>query len=434
MAVAKSGLLSPLQQTLLPVNQSALVVGGGIAGMTSALGLAQQGFAVALVEESDRLGGHAAKLNRTADGEKVSEYLSSLIRQVTADRRITVCLKSTVANVEGFVGNFTTDIATASASHTIAHGIAILATGAQEHRPREYLYGEHAAVVTHLEMDAMFRKNDARIHQAADIVFIQCVGSREDQHPYCSKVCCTHSIQSALTIKETNPAANVYILYRDIRTYGRREELYRKARKKGVIFFRYSADEKPQVTAAGKQVRVEFKDRILNCRLAVDADLLCLATAIVAHDNTRLSRLFKVPVDADGWLLEAHQKLRPVDVATDGLFLCGMAHYPKPIEESIIQARAAASRAVTCLAMDSIRVGGIVSKIDPKLCSGCKGCLNVCPFGAITFCDEEQIAEVNPALCKGCGACAAACPSEAPLVMGFTNNQLYAQIKNAFAG
>jgi heterodisulfide reductase subunit A len=262
-------------------------------------------------------------------------------------------------------------------------------------------------------------------------VFIQCVGSRDEERPYCSKVCCTHSVKRAIEFKKRNPNANVAILYRDIRTYGKNEDLYREARAAGVLFFSYSADQKPEIKPDGQRVIVEFVDRILGRKLAVKADILSLASAIVSHWDHSLAQLFKVPLDSDGWLLEAHQKLRPVDFANDGIFLCGMAHYPKPIEESIAQAQAAAARAATVLALESIKVGGIVTDIRAELCSGCLGCINVCPYGAITFDDQKYVVKVNAALCKGCGACAAVCPSEAPALMGFNNNQLYAQIKSA---
>jgi heterodisulfide reductase subunit A len=216
-----------------------------------------------------------------------------------------------------------------------------------------------------------------------------------------------------------------------MRTYGQKEDLYQEARAAGVLFFTYSLDEKPVVSADGSQVNVEFTDRILGRKIAVRADLLCLAAAIVSHKDQALAQFFKVPLDIDGWFLEAHQKLRPVDFANDGVFLCGMAHYPKPIEESIAQAKAASARAVTILSRENIKVGGNVSEIVPELCSGCLGCINVCPYEAITFDQEKFVAQVNQALCKGCGACAAACPSEAPILMGFDNNQLYAQIKSA---
>ena len=431
MAVAKAALFNPLQQTELPISHAALVVGGGVAGLTAALSLSRQGYPVHLVEKTGQLGGNACGLNKAFQDENIQDFITDLIRQVESEKRINVNLNSEIGNVDGFVGNFTTDLINGFSRQSIEHGVAILATGAREYAPQEYLYGEHTAVVTHLKMDELLRNDDLRVRQAGDVVFIQCVGSRDEKHPYCSKVCCTHSIKSALELKTRNPDTNVYILYRDIRTYGVREDLYREARRRGVLFFRYDPDEKPVVTANGKKVTVTFNDRILDRRLCVDADILCLATSIVAHDDRSLSQRFKVPVDADGWLLEAHQKLRPVEFATEGIFLCGLAHYPKPIEESIAQAQAAAAKALTVLAQDSIKVGGIVTHIVPELCSGCLGCINVCPYAAITFNTEKKIAEVNPALCKGCGACAAACPSEAAVLMGFNNRQLYAQIKSA---
>ncbi len=433
MAAAKAFLASPLQETDLPVDRGALVVGGGIAGLTAALALSRQGYPVHLVDRDKALGGQARRLNTAFQGEPVGAFLEEKIRQVQADERIHVHLETTVAGVEGFVGNFETTLHAKDGSTTVRHGVALLATGAEEYRPSEYLYRQHPAVVTQLEMDALLRQDDVHIDQANDVVFIQCVGSRNAQRPYCSKVCCTHSIKNALAVKARNPEANVYILYRDIRTYGTREDLYRQAREAGILFFRCAPEDPPRVQSAGGRVEVVFADPILGRRMAVEADLLCLATAIVAPAETELARLFKVPLDADGWLLEAHQKLRPVEFATEGVFLCGMCHYPKPIEESIAQAQAAAAKALTVLASDTIRVGGVVSYIDPRYCSGCLGCIQVCPYAAITYDPEARVAVVNQALCKGCGACAAACPSEAPVLLGFSNPQLYAQIRSAVA-
>jgi heterodisulfide reductase subunit A len=431
--VAKANHLTQLTQTDLSVTQSALVVGGGIAGMTAAVSLANQGYPVDLVEKSESLGGNALKLQKTHKNEEIGSLVKELVNAVESDNRITLHSSTTIAGVEGFVGNFKTKLRNASSIKTIEHGVAILATGAKEYTPNEYLYGDHLAVMTQLEIDDLFRNNDPRIEKSENVVFIQCVGSRDDQHPYCSKVCCTHSIKCALDFKHINPDKNVYVLYRDVRTYGKKEDLYREARAAGILFFTYSQDEKPAVSPHGDQVLVEFADRILNRKIAVKADILCLATAIVSHWDQTLAQFFKVPLDTDGWFLEAHQKLRPVDFANDGIFLCGMAHYPKPIEESISQAKAAASRAEMVLAQKNIKVGGIVSHIPPELCSGCLGCINVCPYGAIEFNHEQYAAEVNQALCKGCGACAAACPSEAPMLMGFNNEQLYAQIKSALS-
>jgi heterodisulfide reductase subunit A len=401
--------------------------------MTAALALARQRYAVHIVEQSEGLGGNARRLHRTYRGEDVSAYVDELIEAVKSDDRIRIHLNTTIANVSGFIGNFKTELARHSASETIEHGVAILATGAKEHQTDQYLYGQHPAVVTQLELDRLFKQNDPRLNAAENVVFIQCVDSREPDRPYCSKVCCTHSIKSAVEFKDLNADINVYVLYRDIRTYGRREDIYREARARGVLFFRYDPDHKPTVKANENRVEVIFNDPILERHLSVAADLVCLATGIDSNRSMELARQFKVPLDSDGWLQEAHQKLRPVDFANDGVFVCGMAHYPKPIDESIAQARAAASRALTVLAMDRINVGGVVSEIQPELCSGCLGCIEVCPFGAIAFNTERKIAEVNPALCKGCGACSAACPSEAVVLKGFNHQQLYAQINSALA-
>lgn len=433
MAVGKSALLKPLHQKDLPVHQSALVVGGGVAGITAALTLARQGYPVHLVERSDRLGGHARKLLYTAGGEYVSRKMEMLLEALYAESRIKIHLRSMVSNVTGFVGNFKTEIQSGSHSELLEHGVAILATGALEYRPEEYCFGEHPAVVTQLELDELLQKNDIRLNQIEEVAFIQCVGSRDERRPYCSKVCCTHSLISALEILKRNPQAKVSILYRDLRAYGLRESLYQEARSRGVLFFRYAQDQKPQVIPNGKQVRVRLKDHVLGRDLILDVDLLCLATAVVPHSDQGVARFFKVPVDADGWLQEAHQKLRPVDFATEGVFLCGMAHYPKPIEESIAQAQAAAGRALTILARGVVTVGGIVASIRSEYCCGCETCIEICPFGAITYNEIEETAEVNEALCKGCGACAAACPSEAPVLYGFEQRQINAQIRCALA-
>ncbi len=431
MAVAKVRLSSPLEQSCLGVNRAALVIGGGLAGLTSALTLAHQGYPVHLIERSDVLGGNARLLNTTWQGEPVGEQLDQLLNDINNEERVHVHLSSTIKHVEGFVGNFKTEISDGNCSEVIEHGVAILATGAKESHPAEYLYGEHPGVVTNLEMDALIRTNDHKLRNAENIVFIQCVGSRDSSHPYCSKVCCTHTIKNALALLELNPEARIFVLYRDIRTYGQREDLYLEAREKGIIFSKYEPEKKPEVKNDGQQIEVLFHDPVLDNNISVSADLLCLATAIETHQNQSLAQCFKVPVDGDGWLLEAHQKLRPVEFATEGVFLCGMAHYPKPIEESISQALAATSRALTVLTSDKIMVGGVISRINPELCCGCHGCINVCPYGAITYNSELNAAEVNGALCKGCGACAAACPSEAPMLMGFSNEQLYAEIKMA---
>jgi heterodisulfide reductase subunit A len=433
MAVAKAALLQPLVQSELPVNRCGLVVGGGVAGLTASLSLARQGFPVHLVDNAQVLGGYARNLYRTAKGESVAAYVKDLIQTVERHDRITVHTGTHIQDVEGFVGKFKTRLNDGSRQTTIDHGVVILATGAQAYRPTEFLYDDHPAVVTHLEMDALLRDSDARLRQAASVAFIQCVGSRDSERPYCSKVCCTHSLVSALALKKIDADKQVIVLYRDMRAYGTRERLYQEARAEGVLFSPYSPEQPPQVVAQGDRISLTFVDPILDRSVCVEVDLLCLATAIVSHKDQSLVRLFKVPMDQDGWLLEAHQKLRPVEFATDGVYLCGLAHYPKPLEESIAQAQAAVSRAMTILAREAIRVGGQVAQVNPVLCSGCSGCIDVCPYGAVSYDVPSKKAAINAALCKGCGACAAACPSEAISLLGFNTLQIYAQIEGALA-
>ncbi len=433
MAVAKAALLAPLEQSDLAVEHAALVVGGGLAGMHAALALAHQGYPVHLVETAGVLGGQARKLYRTRQGDDILDAVNALIAQVEAEARITVHLGAAITGVDGFVGNFHSRIRSAAGETTVDHGVAILATGAREHKPRSYLYGEHPAVVTGLELDGLFREGDPRLARAEHVAFIQCVGSRDAEHPYCSKVCCTHTLTSALALKAMDPQKSVYVLYRDIRAYGTRERLYQEARARGVLFFPYTPEKPPEATARGERVGLTFDDPVLGRPVAVDVDLLCLAAAIVSHRDRALAQLFKVAMDADGWFMEAHQKLRPVEFATAGVFLCGLAHYPKPIEVSIAQAQAAASRAMTLLSREAIRIGGQVARIDAARCSGCRGCIEVCPFGALGFDADEGVETVNTALCKGCGACAATCPSEAVELLGFRAKQLYAQMKGALA-
>jgi len=433
MAVAKAGLLEPLTESTMGITQSVLVIGGGVAGMAAARNMSEQGYHTYMIEKADALGGQARHLHETWRGEDVQGYLSRLTEAVESDDNIEVYLNAQITQVDGFVGNFKTTINQNGDHRVLEHGVTIIACGASELKPDRYLYGEDSRVVTGLELQQRFVDRDPSLSQADTAVFIQCVGSRIPERPYCSKVCCTQSIKSALNLKEINPQMNVFVLYRDMRPYGLREDLFREARTAGISFIRYDSDKDLKVVNEDQDLKVSFSDRVLGRMMEIRPDLLVLASAVVPESENPLAQLYKVPVNADGFFAEAHVKLRPVDFATDGVFVCGLAHAPKPIDESITQAQAAAARAVTVLAMKNIKLGGIITQIRPELCSGCLGCINVCPFGAITFDNQKFVAEVNPALCKGCGACAAVCPSEAPALMGFDNNQLYAQIKGALS-
>ncbi|MBU0516922.1 MAG: FAD-dependent oxidoreductase, partial [Proteobacteria bacterium] len=430
MAVSKAALLRPLAESEMDVDQSALVIGGGVAGMVAARELASQGYPVHLVERSDTLGGQANNLLRTYRGQPIADFVARLAHEVEANDLITVHRNTTVAESYGFVGNFKTKLASGDETEEIEHGVAIMATGAKQLDPTEYLYGADDRVVSSLRLDRMFKENDPALDQVKTAVFIQCVGSREPDRPYCSKVCCTHSVENALEFKKMNPEADVFILYRDIRTFGQRERLYKEAREKRVVFVRFDVDRKPRVDKDGDDLKVIVRDHVLGRDLILRPDLICLASAIESYREAELAQAFKVPLDDDGWFVEAHPKLRPVDFATDGVFVCGLAHYPKPIEESIAQAQAAAARAVTVMAAGRITVGGEVAEISPVRCVGCGLCIEICPYSAIDL-DEKNIAVVNEALCKGCGTCVAACRSGAPSLRGFTNAEVFSQIEAA---
>ncbi len=425
MAVAKASLLQPLEEVVLGVNSKAMVVGGGISGMNAALELAKQGYETHLVERDNQLGGNARMLRTTAKGEDIGQHLQKLAQKVQDNPLVHVHLGAMIKQVDGFVGNFKTTLT--DSDETIEHGIVVLAIGAGEYRPTEYEYGKHPKVMTHLEMDAAIMSGDVDPASTSSVVFINCVGSREPERPYCSKVCCTHSVESALLFKEKNPDCNVTVIYRDMRTFGEREYLYKEAREKGVLFVRYDVDNKPVVEQAGDGLKVTVTDHILGIPVEIDADILCLASAIVSHKQNDLAQMFKVPMDDDGWFLEAHQKLRPVDFATDGVFMAGLCHYPKPVEEAVAQAQASVARAVTVLSSTQMKLSGTVANIELSKCVGCGVCWTICPYQAIDQ-NEDGLAVVNEALCKGCGTCVASCRSGAPNLRGFTNQDVMAQI------
>jgi heterodisulfide reductase subunit A len=435
MAVAKARLIQPVAQTPLAVIHSGLVIGGGIAGMVAALNLAEQGFEVYLIEKGEKLGGLARRIRHTLEGDDIQAYLQNLITQVSENPLIKVYTNADIVEATGYVGNFTTRIQVGANRDTyeLKHGVVIIATGGEEYKPSEYLYGKDARVLTLLELEDEIAKGNGRIADCNNAVIIQCVGSRETNRPYCSRVCCSESIKCALRLKEAKPETNIYVIYRDVRTYGFKEDYYREAREKGVIFVRYEANDKPRVETITEdhqnRLRVTVKDPILGEDLVIDTDILALAVAAIpATDNKKLSQLFKVPLNEDGFLLEAHMKLRPVEFATEGVFMCGLAHNPKFIEETIAQAKAAASRAGTILSKDVIEAGGLISLVDESKCSGCGVCALVCPFQAIEIDAEKKVAKVNEALCKGCGACVSSCICGAMNMKGFSNAQILAII------
>jgi len=436
MAVAKARLLKPLKQMPLEISHAVLVVGGGISGMTSALTLAEQGFEVHLVERVSQLGGIANRIHRTLEGLDVQAFLKDLINKVSQQPLIHIYKETDIQEVSGYVGNFKTRILVRPTGEAVEinHGVAIIASGGDALKPNEYLYGQHPNVFTMLEMEEEIARGNPRLGSAQNVVMIQCVGSREEGRPYCSRTCCSKTVGCALRLKEMNPEANIYVLYRDMRTYGFKEQYYQEARAKGVLFIPYDVADKPKVAAIsenGKEIlRINVNDTILDMSFSIDADVLALATATIpSPGNEELAQLFKVPLNEDGFFLEAHVKLRPVDFATEGVFVCGLAHSPKLIEESITQAKAVASRATTILTKDAIYGEGAIASIDKDTCSGCQICVGVCPYNAIVFNEEERVAEVQELLCKGCGNCAAACPSGACSIKNLANEHILAEIE-----
>jgi heterodisulfide reductase subunit A len=429
MAVYRAALLEPQETIDVPVEHGALVVGGGAAGMTAALSLAGQGFPVHLVEREAELGGNLRRVYTPSNGGDPRRTLRELIEGVEAHPAITIHRASRVVGSSGFMGNFTSTIEDAEGNRSdVRHGATILATGGEEYRGPEYGYGTHPAVVTQQEFEARLDQDDL----PDSVVMIQCVGPAER---YCSRICCTVALKNALALKAKKPDAQVVILYKDIRTYGFKERLYTQAREAGVVFVRYDDEHTPQVETADG-LTVEAWEPVLKGRIELRPDLLVLSMPIVPQsDNHEVSNLFKANLDTDGFFLEAHVKLRPVDFATDGVFMAGMAHYPKLLDETMIQAQAAASRAARVLSREALSAGGRVAVVDQSLCTGCLTCVRICPFSVPKIRPDLTgvggiigAAFIEAAVCQGCGSCAAECPAGAIQLAHYTDRQMWAKI------
>jgi heterodisulfide reductase subunit A len=438
MSVARACHLEPLQEFELPVNKTALVAGGGIAGMTCALSIANQGHDVHLLEKEKDLGGMARRHAHTLEGLDVQAYLQDLIRKVYQHPLIHVSHDATVTDVSGYVGNFVTTVEAEGRVKTIQHGAAVIAIGADVYQPTEYLYGKDERVMTHLEVGEQIARGEKKVVGAQSLVMIQCVGCRNEDRNYCSRICCSHAVKNALKLKEINPEMDIHILFRDMRTYGFREDFYREASEKDVKFIRYTVEDKPQVEAAVEEgrpvLRVTVTDPILGKRLVIDTELLSLAAAVIPAASTKdVAGLFKVTLSQDDFFKEAHVKLRPVEFAADGVYLCGMAHYPKHIPEAINQAYGAAGRVLTLLSHDTVTASGSVCEVKDNDCVSCGACITACTYGAIAFRETPQgrKAWVNPVLCKGDGLCNAKCPTNAIVLKHFTDEELLSQIDAA---
>jgi heterodisulfide reductase subunit A2 len=436
MSVARAAHLAPLKEFDLPVNKEALVVGGGIAGMTCALSIANQGHEVHLLEKESNLGGMALKIHETLEGLDVQAYLRDLIKKVYGHPSIHVYTDAAILEAAGYVGNFTTRVKSERGIKEIKHGAAVIATGANVYKPTEYLYGTDDRVMTHLELEERIHNGDEKIKNAKNLVMIQCVGCRNKDRNYCSRICCGESIKNALKLKELNPKMDIYILFRDVRTYGFREDYYREAANREVKFIRYEPQDKPLVEAGESQegqpiLKVTATDYVLGNKLEIEADFVALAAAIIpAAGSKETAQQFKVSLGQDGFFQEAHVKLRPVEFAADGVYLCGMAHYPKHITETINQAYGAAGRVLSLLSHDTVVASGSVCEVNEKKCMGCGTCAAVCTYGSIEMrkTANGMKAIVNPILCKGDGLCNAKCPTGAIQLKHFTDKGLFAQI------
>ena len=424
MAVTNANYIKPLKEVAIGVNKSALVFGGGLAGMTAALKLAGQNFDVSIVEKEAELGGNLRHIHSTLDGTDVREFLANLTEQVVSHPLIHVMTETAVVDHSGFQGNFETGVlhGPSMGARKLKHGIMVVATGGEELKPKgQYRYGEDDRVMTQMELEARLAEN--ALPPAQRLTMIQCVGSRNEERPYCSRICCSNAIKHALELKEAKPDLDVVILFRDVMTYGFLEKYYLKARKAGVRFARYEKERPPVVTQSNGRLTITCYDPSIMEELRFDTDLIALSTATIARDNEELGNLLKVPRTQEGFFLEAHMKLRPVDFASDGIYLCGLAHSPKNIRETITQAEAAVAKACTVLSKDRILVGGVVAEVEADKCAACLTCVRACPY-SVPVINAKGEAEIDISKCKGCGTCAAECPAKAIDLMHYRDIQI----------
>jgi heterodisulfide reductase subunit A len=432
MAIARARLLSPLEGGQLAVDQKGIVVGGGLAGMTAAVALANQGFKVHLAEKSDRLGGHLHDIHYTLEDNDISGLTNDLIKQVQNHSNIDVYLGSDVTNVAGHVGEFKVTLAQSDKKSEVTGGIIIVATGAEKAETSKFLGGASSKVLTQVDLEKQIHEGKLP-RGLQSVVMIQCAGSRDSERAFCSRICCSMAVKNALAIKAKSPDTNVFVLYRDVRTYGFRELYYKQAREAGVVFIRYTPEQEPVVSETGG-LKVSLKSPDFPEPIEIESDLVVLSTGVQpdVEANKRLSNMLKVPLNGDGFYVEAHMKLRPVDFATEGIFLCGLAHSPKFIDETIAQARAAAARAATILSKTVLDVSPQVSYVDQSKCISCMTCVHACPYNA-PFCNLDGKGQIEAAKCMGCGICASECPARAIQLNHFQTDQFRVMIRQLFA-
>ncbi|MDD5701011.1 MAG: FAD-dependent oxidoreductase, partial [Dehalococcoidales bacterium] len=429
MAVARAVTLLPLHQQQAEITRRALIIGGGLAGLTAARAVAAQGFEAVLIEREKELGGNLRRIYFTGGNEDPQALLAGLVKQVESDPRIKIYKSAAVQKMSGFLGNYVTEVATEDGNcETIKHGVVIIATGGVEYQPAEYLYGQSPQIVSQLEMEKKLASGDPSLKGLRSLTMIQCVGSREPEHLYCSRVCCTQAINNAIKLKEANPDIDISILYRDIRSYGLHELQYRRAREMGVTFIHFDSAKKPVVSLENGSLQVKVTDKALGREITLKPDMLVLSAAIRPQpDAEEFASKLKLPLTQEKFIMEAHMKLRPLDLVNEGMYLCGLAHSPKTMSESIIQARGAVSRALTVLSQPYLMVGGMVSVVDPEKCAACLTCVRSCPYD-VPHINEEGKAYIEPAGCQGCGICASVSPRKAITLQNYSDEQIMAKI------
>ncbi len=431
MAVANAAAAEALQELEFDVDARILIVGGGISGMTAALEVARQGYGVWLIEREAELGGQLLKLKRSVDGQVFDEYLTDLKEKLSVDNRIKIFTSSEVVEQSGFVGSFETEIMTPSgATRILKHGAILVATGAEEARPELYGLGTLDTVMTQTDFEATLENGNGEEWQHARVVMLQCAGSRDKEYlPYCSRVCCNQAVKNGLRFKKMYPEARVDVLYRDMRCYGLGEIEYRRARTAGINFIRYDPDtNRPEIAPDESGVDVTVTDPSIRMPVKIRADFLVLSTGMQPRDAEELASMLRVPRNEDGFFIEAHAKLRPVDLPSEGLFMAGTVHGPKSSGEAIAQAQAAVARATTILSRTSLKMSGVISKVDPENCAVCLTCVRACPYG-VPFINDQHSAEINPALCQGCGICVAECPAKTISMGRFEDRNITAKIE-----
>jgi heterodisulfide reductase subunit A len=432
MAVSRLKGMDPLPASTIRITQKTLVVGGGIAGMTAALAIADHGFEVNLVEQAEELGGNLRLLHRTIEGNFPQELLETIVSLVEGHPQISVFKSARVVHSQGRVGHFLTTIEQGDGTgQTVEHGVTILATGGLEAKTESYAYGQSEAIITQHELEQKLAEGAVEPAGLAAVAMIQCVDSRQEPRNYCSRVCCASALKNALYLKDQNSQTNVYIFFRDIMAYGFLESYYTQARRAGVIFIPYDVSEKPRVSVEDGQPVIRAVDPILGQEIEVKCDLLVLSTGVVPGDQRELADLFGVEVDNHGFFQEAEYKWRPVHFIKEGIFMCGFAHSPRSISESIATAEAAAQRALTILSSEQLAAGGIVAQVRHSLCSLCEGCVAACPYGARWYDEDKEKIQVDELMCQGCGSCATVCPNSASVLRGYRDQQMFEVIDGA---